>query len=112
MARVCTCGSAATVRRSSCRSEQLLGAGPKRAAQRIRWRSAARAGSTGPCLPRRFCRVQRAAVEAAQRTLNLSMALYVQGAADYLTVVTSQTATYPGSALATGLGGAATDGQC
>ena len=33
-----------------------------------------------------------AAVEAAQRTLNLSMALYVQGAADYLTVVTSQTA--------------------
>jgi len=35
---------------------------------------------------------ERAAVEAAQRTLNLSMALYVQGAADYLTVVTSQTA--------------------
>jgi NodT family efflux transporter outer membrane factor (OMF) lipoprotein len=35
---------------------------------------------------------ERAAVEAAQRTLNLSMALYKQGAADYLTVVTSQTA--------------------
>ena len=35
---------------------------------------------------------EQAAVEAAQRTLNLSMALYVQGAADYLTVVTSQTA--------------------
>ena len=35
---------------------------------------------------------ETAAVEAAQRTLNLSMALYVQGAADYLTVVTSQTA--------------------
>jgi NodT family efflux transporter outer membrane factor (OMF) lipoprotein len=37
-------------------------------------------------------REEKAAVEAAQRTLNLSMALYVQGAADYLTVVTSQTA--------------------
>jgi NodT family efflux transporter outer membrane factor (OMF) lipoprotein len=35
---------------------------------------------------------ERAAVEAAQRTLNLSMALYKQGATDYLTVVTSQTA--------------------
>jgi len=35
---------------------------------------------------------EKAAVDAAQRTLNLSMALYVQGAADYLTVVTSQTA--------------------
>jgi NodT family efflux transporter outer membrane factor (OMF) lipoprotein len=35
---------------------------------------------------------ERAAVEAAQRTLNLSMALYLQGATDYLTVVTSQTA--------------------
>jgi len=35
---------------------------------------------------------ETAAVAAAQRTLNLSMALYVQGAADYLTVVTSQTA--------------------
>ena len=35
---------------------------------------------------------ETAAVDAAQRTLNLSMALYVQGAADYLTVVTSQTA--------------------
>jgi len=35
---------------------------------------------------------ERAAVEAAQRTLDLSMALYVQGATDYLTVVTSQTA--------------------
>jgi NodT family efflux transporter outer membrane factor (OMF) lipoprotein len=34
---------------------------------------------------------EKAAVDAAQRTLNLSMALYVQGAADYLTVVTSQT---------------------
>ena len=37
-------------------------------------------------------REEKAAVEAAQRTLKLSMALYVQGAADYLTVVTSQTA--------------------
>lgn len=35
---------------------------------------------------------ETAAVEAAQRTLNLSMALYKQGATDYLTVVTSQTA--------------------
>jgi NodT family efflux transporter outer membrane factor (OMF) lipoprotein len=35
---------------------------------------------------------ERAAVDAAQRTLNLSMALYVQGATDYLTVITSQTA--------------------
>jgi len=37
-------------------------------------------------------REEKAAVNAAQRTLDLSMALYVQGAADYLTVVTSQTA--------------------
>jgi len=35
---------------------------------------------------------EKAAVEAAQRSLNLSLALYKQGAADYLTVVTSQTA--------------------
>ncbi|HZZ15820.1 MAG TPA: TolC family protein [Candidatus Sulfotelmatobacter sp.] len=35
---------------------------------------------------------EKAAVDAAQRTLNLSLALYVQGAAEYLTVVTSQTA--------------------
>jgi NodT family efflux transporter outer membrane factor (OMF) lipoprotein len=35
---------------------------------------------------------EKAAVEAAQRSLNFSMALYRQGAADYLTVVTSQTA--------------------
>ena len=35
---------------------------------------------------------EKAAVDAAQRTLNYSMALYVQGATDYLTVVTSQTA--------------------
>jgi NodT family efflux transporter outer membrane factor (OMF) lipoprotein len=35
---------------------------------------------------------EKAAVDAAQRTLNLSMALYKQGAIDYLTVVTSQTA--------------------
>lgn len=35
---------------------------------------------------------ERSAVAAAQRTLDYSMALYVQGATDYLTVVTSQTA--------------------
>jgi len=35
---------------------------------------------------------EKAAVEAAQRSLNFSMALYVKGATDYLTVVTSQTA--------------------
>jgi NodT family efflux transporter outer membrane factor (OMF) lipoprotein len=35
---------------------------------------------------------EKAVVDAAQRAVNFSMALYVQGAADYLTVVTSQTA--------------------
>jgi NodT family efflux transporter outer membrane factor (OMF) lipoprotein len=35
---------------------------------------------------------EKAAVDAAQRTLDFSMALYKQGATDYLTVVTSQTA--------------------
>jgi NodT family efflux transporter outer membrane factor (OMF) lipoprotein len=35
---------------------------------------------------------EKAAVDSAQRTVDLSMALYVQGAADYLTVTTSQTA--------------------
>jgi NodT family efflux transporter outer membrane factor (OMF) lipoprotein len=35
---------------------------------------------------------EKAAVDAAQRTLDFSMALYKQGAIDYLTVVTSQTA--------------------
>jgi NodT family efflux transporter outer membrane factor (OMF) lipoprotein len=35
---------------------------------------------------------EKAAVAAAQRTLDFSMALYKQGATDYLTVVTSQTA--------------------
>ena len=35
---------------------------------------------------------EKAALDAAQRSLDLSMALYVKGATDYLTVVTSQTA--------------------
>jgi NodT family efflux transporter outer membrane factor (OMF) lipoprotein len=35
---------------------------------------------------------EKAAVDAAQRTLDFSMVLYKQGATDYLTVVTSQTA--------------------
>jgi NodT family efflux transporter outer membrane factor (OMF) lipoprotein len=35
---------------------------------------------------------EKAAVDAAQHTLDLSMALYLKGATDYLTVVTSQTA--------------------
>jgi NodT family efflux transporter outer membrane factor (OMF) lipoprotein len=35
---------------------------------------------------------EKAAVKAAQRSLNFSLALYVKGATDYLTVVTSQTA--------------------
>jgi NodT family efflux transporter outer membrane factor (OMF) lipoprotein len=37
-------------------------------------------------------REEKAAVASASHTLDLSMALYKQGAADYLTVVTSQTA--------------------
>lgn len=35
---------------------------------------------------------EKAAVDAAQRTVNLSMLLYTQGATDYLTVITAQTA--------------------
>jgi len=36
--------------------------------------------------------LEKAAVASAQRTLNLSNVLYVQGATDYLTVITAQTA--------------------
>src|SRR5580658_333029 len=46
---------------------------------------------------------EKAAVDAAQRTLNLSMALYVQGATDYLTVITSQTALLQAQLLALNL---------
>jgi NodT family efflux transporter outer membrane factor (OMF) lipoprotein len=35
---------------------------------------------------------EKAALDAAQRTVNLSMLLYTQGATDYLTVITAQTA--------------------
>jgi outer membrane protein TolC len=35
---------------------------------------------------------EKAAVDSAQRSLDLSMQLYVKGATDYLTVVTSQAA--------------------
>jgi NodT family efflux transporter outer membrane factor (OMF) lipoprotein len=46
---------------------------------------------------------EKAAVEAAKRTLDLSMTLYKQGAADYLTVVTSQTALLQAQLLALNL---------
>lgn len=46
---------------------------------------------------------ERAAVTAAQRSLDLSMALYSRGAADYLTVVTSQTALLQNQLQAQGL---------
>ncbi len=35
-------------------------------------------------------KLEKAAVDAAQRTLNLSNLLYTQGATDYLTVITAQ----------------------
>ncbi len=46
---------------------------------------------------------EKAAVAAAQHTLDLSMALYVQGATDYLTVITAQAALLQAQLQALGL---------
>jgi NodT family efflux transporter outer membrane factor (OMF) lipoprotein len=46
---------------------------------------------------------EKAALAAAQRTVNLSMLLYTQGATDYLTVITAQTALLQAQLQALGL---------
>jgi NodT family efflux transporter outer membrane factor (OMF) lipoprotein len=46
---------------------------------------------------------EKAAVDAAQHTVNLAMALYVQGVTDYLTVITAQTALLQAQLQALGL---------
>ena len=58
----------------------------------LRGRVADRLLRPGLIGPKRHIRDQQGALDAAPRSLDFSLALYKQGAADYLTVVTSQTA--------------------